>query len=271
MEILESYKKMATSLLLEVDDEKMIKYKDKDGESKEMKAGSAKTMPDDHPAKQAWQKMSDAEKGGDDSEKDDGGKLGGGDFDRDGGDEPDMDSDGGDEEKSAESENEKIISALEDMDLPDGFNVDSLDSAIDSGQYASITGKDDDPDNEMNVNAFTGEDGKVEYGINIGSGHDMIYFNSKEEAIEATEKLLDDATIRDAMNGESDPPGVTLADLGDHAKNVLKSDDDESKPIPAAPMETKVINGVKYRAIKESKKPKKHILKENYDRFFGDK
>ena len=38
-----------------------------------------------------------------------------------------------------------------------------------------------------------------------------------------------------------------------------------------APMETKVINGVKYRAIKESKKPKKHILKENYDRFFGDK
>ena len=187
------------------------------------------------------------------------------------GDDEDDDDMDDDEEKSAESENEKIISALEDMDLPDGFNVDSLDSAIDSGQYASITGKDDDPDNEMNVNAFTGEDGKVEYGINIGSGHDMIYFNSKEEAIEATEKLLDDATIRDAMNGESDPAGVTLADLGDHAKNVLKSDDDESKPIPAAPMETKVINGVKYRAIKESKKPKKHILKENYDRFFGDK
>jgi len=255
----------------EVDDDKIIKYKDKDGESQEMTAGAAKKMDKDHPAKQAWDKMSAQDKGDDDSEKDDGGKLGGGDFDRDGGDEPDMDSDGGDEEKSAESENEKIISALEDMDLPDGFNVDSLDSAIDSGQYASITGKDDDPDNEMNVNAFTGEDGKVEYGINIGSGHDMIYFNSKEEAIEATEKLLDDATIRDAMNGESDPAGVTLADLGDHAKNVLKSDDDESKPIPAAPMETKVINGVKYRAIKESKKPKKHILKENYDRFFGDK
>ena len=66
MKILESYKKMANSLLLEVDDEKMIKYKDKDGESKEMKAGSAKTMPDEHPAKQAWQKMSDADKGGDD-------------------------------------------------------------------------------------------------------------------------------------------------------------------------------------------------------------
>ena len=36
------------------------------------------------------------------------------------------------------------------------------------------------------------------------------------------------------MDGESDPPGVYLSDLEDHVKNVLKSDDDESKPIPAA-------------------------------------
>ena len=258
----------------EVDDDKIIKYKDKDGESQEMTAGAAKKMDKDHPAKQAWDKMSAQEKGADDSEKDDGGKLGGGDFDRDGGDEPDMDSDDDmddDEEKSAESENEKIINDLEKMDLPDGFNLDTPDSEIDGGRYGVITGKDDDPDNELSVNAITGEGGKVEYAINIGSGGTPIYFDSKEEAMEATKKLLDDATIRDSMNGESDPAGVTLADLDDHAKNVLKSDDDKSKPIPAAPTETKVINGVKYRAIKESKKPKKHILKENYDRFFGDK
>ena len=37
MKILEDYKKIAHELLFEVDDEKMIKYKDKDGESKEMK------------------------------------------------------------------------------------------------------------------------------------------------------------------------------------------------------------------------------------------
>ena len=60
MKILEDYKKIAHELLFEIDDEKMIKYKDKDGESKEMKAGSAKTMPMDHPAKQAWDKMQDA-------------------------------------------------------------------------------------------------------------------------------------------------------------------------------------------------------------------
>ena len=66
----------------EVDDDKIIKYKDKDGESQEMTAGAAKKMDKDHPAKQAWDKMSGQEKGGD--EKDAGGKLGGSDFDRDG-------------------------------------------------------------------------------------------------------------------------------------------------------------------------------------------
>jgi len=278
MKILESYKKMANSLLLEIDDEKMIKYKDKDGESKEMKAGSAKTMPDEHPAKQAWQKMSDAEKGGDDSEKDAGDKLGGGDFDRDGGDDREedpnylfkQDDDDDEDEVDVRDENDDIIRSLEDMDL-NGLDVNSVDSEADDTMYAELMGKDvDEPDNAMIVNAYQ-DGGEIGYAINIGSGHDVIYFDSKEEMLDAAKKLANDATIKDAMDGESDPPGVTLADLGDHAKNVLKSDDDESKPIPAAPMETKVINGVKYRAIKESKKPKKHILKENYDRFFGDK
>ena len=41
----------------EVDDDKIIKYKDKDGESQEMTAGAAKKQPDDHPAKVAWNKM----------------------------------------------------------------------------------------------------------------------------------------------------------------------------------------------------------------------
>ena len=176
----------------------------------------------------------DAKKG-ETPEEPQGDKLSGSDFDRDGGDDkPDMDSDDGDEEKSAESENEKIINDLEKMNLPNGFNLDTPDSEIDGGRYGVITGKDDDPDNELSVNAITGEGGKVEYAINIGSGGTPIYFDSKEEAMEATKKLLDDATIRDSMNGESDPAGVTLADLDDHAKNVLKSDDDESKPIPAA-------------------------------------
>jgi len=103
MKILEDYKKIAHELLFEVDDEKVIKYKDKDGESKEMKAGSAKTMPMDHPAKQAWDKMQDA---GDDSgaEKEKGQKIGGSDFDRDSDDSDDdqYDVDSGDYKGSDE-------------------------------------------------------------------------------------------------------------------------------------------------------------------------
>ena len=283
MKILESYKKMANSLLLEIDDEKMIKYKDKDGESKEMKAGSAKTMPDEHPAKQAWQKMSDAEKGGDDNEKDAGDKLGGSDFDRDGGDEPDMDSDDygddddmDDEKNASEKENENIEKELQDIAKDKGLKVSSED-ANHGGEIHGLVGKDDDPDNVLGFHAAPkfdddgNETDEVQYAIELGMGSSPMYFDSKEEAEEALKKIVDDQTVRDSMDGESDPPGVTLADLDDHVKNVLKSDDDESKPIPAAPMETKVINGVKYRAIKESKKPKKHFLKENYDRFFGDK
>ena len=283
MKILESYKKMANSLLLEIDDEKMIKYKDKDGESKEMKAGSAKTMPDDHPAKQVWQKMSDAEKGGDDSEKDAGDKLGGSDFDRDGGDEPDMDSDDyGDEDDmddykgASEKENEKIEDELHVIAKDKGLTVGS-EAANHGGEIHGLVGKDDDADNVLGFHAAPkfdddgNETDEVQYAIELGMGSSPIYFDNKEEAEAALKKIVDDQTVRDSMDGESDPPGVYLSDLEDHVKNVLKSDDDESKPIPAAPMETKVINGVKYRAIKESKKPKKHILKENYDRFFGDK
>ena len=98
MKILEDYKKFAHELLFEIDDEKMIKYKDKDGESAEMKAGSAKTMPDEHPAKQAYNKMKDD--GGDDKEEPSGQKLGGSDFDRDSGD----DSDGRDDKPNEDDD-----------------------------------------------------------------------------------------------------------------------------------------------------------------------
>jgi hypothetical protein len=50
--------------ITEVDDEQMIKYKDNDGESQEMKASSAKTMPMDHPAKVEYDKLDGGDDGG---------------------------------------------------------------------------------------------------------------------------------------------------------------------------------------------------------------
>tara|TARA_R100001443_G_scaffold115017_1_gene131967 strand:- start:1465 stop:2334 length:870 start_codon:yes stop_codon:yes gene_type:complete len=90
MKILDAYNSMAKELFLEVevDDDKIIKYKKEDGEQGEMKAGSAKTMPKDHPAKMAYDKMA----GGDsDGEKPKGQGLSGSDFDRDGDGDVDKD------------------------------------------------------------------------------------------------------------------------------------------------------------------------------------
>ena len=61
MKIIDTYHAFAKELFIEaeVDDDEVIKYKKKDGEPGEMKASSAKTMPKDHPAKVAYDKMTD--------------------------------------------------------------------------------------------------------------------------------------------------------------------------------------------------------------------
>ena len=81
----------------EVDDDTIIKYKDDDGESKEMKASSAKTMAKDHPAKIEYDKL----RGDDDEKEDKGQKLSGPkDFERElGSDSDDIDSEDEPEEK----------------------------------------------------------------------------------------------------------------------------------------------------------------------------
>ena len=124
----------------EVDDDEIIKYKDKEGESQEMTAGAAKKQPDDHPAKVAYNKMAD--KGGDDSEKDAGGKLGSGDFDRDGGEEPSDDKPKDDD--SAESDDVEISDAnsgpidrddIMDMLKNDSEIMDKIGTGYDDDLY----------------------------------------------------------------------------------------------------------------------------------------
>jgi len=63
------------------EDDKIIKYKDKDGNAAEMKASAAKKQSEDHPAKIAWQKTQDDDTGNS-TEKPDPQKLSGTDFDR---------------------------------------------------------------------------------------------------------------------------------------------------------------------------------------------
>ena len=191
----------------EVDDDKIIKYKDKDGESQEMTAGAAKKMDKDHPAKQAWQKMSDADKGGDDSEKDDGGKLSDTDFDRDG----------------SEDDNDKS----DDVEISDA----------NSG-----------PIDREDIMDMLKNDPEIMDKIGTGDDDDLYW-----DGMDLVSSKFDDDTIA------SIPDNANMT-LGDLKKQIMDYEEDMD--------ETKTINGVKYKPIKESKQ---HILKENYERFFGDK
>ena len=192
----------------EVDDDKIIKYRDKEGESQEMTAGAAKKQPDDHPAKVAYNQMAD--KGGDDSEKDSGGKLGKGDFDRDSGDDT--------KDDNAESDDVEISDA----------NSGPID-------------RDDIMDMLKN-------DSEIMDKIGTGDDDDLYW-----DGMDLVSSKFDDDTIA------SIPDNANMT-LGDLKKQIMDYEEDMD--------ETKTINGVKYKPIKESKQ---HILKENYERFFGDK
>ena len=156
----------------EVDDDKIIKYKDKDGESQEMTAGAAKKMDKDHPAKQAWQKMSDANKGGDDSEKDDGGKLSDTDFDRDGSEDDNDKSDDVEisDANSGPIDREDIMDMLKnDPEIMDKIGtgddddlywdgLDLVSSKMDDQTVASI-----DPDSNMTLGDLKQQIREFEY------------------------------------------------------------------------------------------------------------
>ena len=90
-------------------------------------------------------------------------------------------------------------------------------------------------------------------------------FEDHQQKIKDAEEKMEDASNEvyyyqednaDALDGDNIPYDVEDLVKGEGSKK------DES---------IKVINGKQYKAIKEGKKSKKHILKENYDRFLGDK
>ena len=215
MKILRSYKDMMKEFINEdeVDDDKVIKYKKKDGEQGEMKASSAKTMEKDHPAKIAYDKMK-GDDGGDDSEKDSGDKLGDGDFDRDGGGEPEDDEPDTDDipSDSPEARLEKIDSEIADIEKQREILK----------QYMTSSG-----------------------GGGVSS--------SRIDQLEKEDKELV-AKWRELKQARMDLDGPVYGEDATEEQEELIS-----------------INGKKYRPIKESKKPNKRVLKENYDRIFGEK
>ena len=242
----------------EVDDDKIIKYKDKDGEAQEMTAGSAKKMDKDHPAKQAWQKMSDADKGGDDSEKDDGGKLSDTDFDRDGSEDDNDKSDDVEisDANSGPIDREDIMDMLKnDPEIMDKIGtgddddlywdgLDLVSSKMDDQTVASIDGDSNMTlgDLKKQIMDFEPEDdGKEDY---------------EPTHAEIMQHIEDEGYGGDAIGPDGNPTPEAYED----AKQELMYQKQN---------ETITINGQKYKPIKEGKKKSNpRILKEIYDRTF---
>ena len=242
----------------EVDDDKIIKYKDKDGESQEMTAGAAKKMDKDHPAKQAWQKMSDADKGGDDSEKDDGGKLSDTDFDRDGSEDDNDKSDDVEisDANSGPIDREDIMDMLKnDPEIMDKIGtgddddlywdgLDLVSSKMDDQTVGSIDGDSNMTlgDLKKQIMDFEPEDdGKEDY---------------EPTHAEIMQHIEDEGYGGDAIGPDGNPTPEAYED----AKQELMYQKQN---------ETITINGQKYKPIKEGKKKSNpRILKEIYDRTF---
>ena len=269
MKILESYLGIAKSLFMEaeIDDEEMIKYKDKDGESKEMPASSAKKQSKDHPAKIEYDRMVD--KGGEEEPK--GKALGKGDFERDFDDgEPEDKPHGGDTGKDADFKGEPPEGAREPDDVDD-------DEPKEKQQYTDADGNfdKDAANNEIgpasqwgaNYNPFTKSLNDKEFdrytkSREDGMSHTDAFRVAEHPSPEEQKKQLDkeisalQAQAREA-NSANDP--LTAKELLKTAKDLAKKKSEISSK------ESITIDGKKYRPIKESKQ---HIFKEIYDRTF---
>ena len=271
----------------EVDDDKIIKYKDKDGESQEMTAGAAKKQPDDHPAKVAYNKMAD--QGSDDSEKDAGGKLSGSDFERDGGDnedKPDMDSDDSD---SADAEDDVKADLRKNPEKLDDMSAEELEDVFPSHEeymeFETLRNQKVLKDRHPKLHKLASQSIQAKQELEslekelkdkLRSGEFADPFVSGKEDPEGKKKFEDhQQKIKDAEEKMEDASNEVYYYQQDNA-NALDGDDipydvedlvrgEGSKKDESI----KVINGKQYKAIKEEKKKSNpRVLKENYDRIF---
>lgn len=246
----------------EVDDDKIIKYKDKDGESQEMTAGAAKKQPDDHPAKVAYNKMSGDD--GDDSEKDAGGKLGGSDFERDGGDSEKVDGPSPEDDWDNEQVMTAKIGGEEVGDIINNPNHTNYDKAMDYVMSFN-------PDDEKLVTGPGSDDNAESDDIEISDANsgpidrDDIMDMLKNDS-EVVDKMGDDVYWDgvDLVSSKFDDDTIASVDgnmtLGDLKKQIMDYEEEQDESI-------KVIDGKKYKAIKESKKNPR-LFKEIYERTF---
>jgi len=292
MKILESYKKIAKSMLTEhawdrkfgeplptledvmreaeVDDDKIIKYKDKDGESQEMTAGAAKKMDKDHPAKQVWDKMAD--KGGEEEPKSKG--LEPDDFERDFDPEkPEDEPSDMDTEKPDDSDDDK----------PDSFDARKILAKMSRKELAKTKWPFDDDDNYLGSPDYDPEDDSFQ-PPDLDGLDDMDYTTLKQKYMDVVahraqmEYDIEDADSQDDPDWEKESQEKYMT-AGKNLNKILKLLTPQAQTVGMGGRSTRggigirdsvEIDGKKYKRVKEEKKvTEKHILRENYERFGG--
>ena len=260
--------------ITEIDDDRMIKYRDKEGESQEMPAGSAKKLPQDHPAKIAYDTMTkyddyqDKKDGGEEKPK--GSSLGGSDFDRDANRAADDEADDMDRDARFDADAEDDNAESDDVEISDANSGpidldDIMDMLKNDSEIMDKIGGDDIYWDGMDLVSSKFDDATVasipdDSNMTLGDLKKQIMDFEGEEDDEPTHEEIMQYIEDEGYGGDAiGPDGNPTPEAYEDAKQELMYQKQN---------ETITINGQKYKPIKESKQ---HILKENYERFFGDK
>ena len=310
MKILESYKKIAKSLLIKEDVMgKKIKYKDKDGNEKEATVGGILKKGENHPAYGVAKKMAD--KGGEEKPK---GKVAGkGDFERDFDDDPtrgDPDDAWDDEEGRAkpsggdieDHEIEALISPLEVDDFIEKYDdklsdeqkdeLHDLRYDLEDAEGEMATGEIDDDEYEDRISDIQGQIANVVRGDDSAeddskAGEDKEKMDpekygyaqtlNKQSGLEFQETVSDYLFLyghkipKESYNDIE--KWYNELDSGapeDREEELEQKIADEIEGLEANNESIKIINGKKYKPVKEEKKvTEKHPFRKTYERMGG--
>ena len=241
----------------------------------DLTVGGVLKQGEKHPEYKAAKAIVDKEKGRDSGGEDDAGKLSGkSDFSRDGGDEPNPIGDPGD----------VPIGQLPDPSTRQGDP--EKNKAYQAKKAAAAKAKAaEKPKAEPKGGDSESEDlSKVQSVDDIGDIEDLkddFDFGQKFDSIKDEDSgykdeydkdmSIDDLDFKIKMINSGESPKDFLGPFKDEQELADAWKDSTARAMASKKESIKVINGKKYRAVKESTKSEKHVLKENYDRFFGDK
>ena len=263
-----SLHEIAKNIELERDEQDKDKkvYKTKSGKWAGDYDGDIEYFDDEEKAKH-WSEKGDmkfGDDGGDSKDDEDSaGKLGGSDFERDAsytGTKTEPEGEPKSEPKSEPKDITGSIAGNEDaidfaqalaQDLETNRSYQGLKDAGHEDLAKAIYNADSEEEKKELVRKASEESDEPE---SQGSSKKQ----KLEKEIEQLDSQIQDEV--DSMNPDTDYIQKLTAKR-DKLEDMLDNMDESIK----------VINGKKYRAVKESTESEKHVLKENYDRFFGDK